>query len=547
MALNYTQTGVEGVKIVEGVPTQYGELLTPFFLTTLRELEHMNRDNRQALLQRRDEEQARYDRGELPQYDPATRDIRESQWKVRHQIRPDLKWRYSELVSPISIPSRVIRGFEAITKDGTNDEGSYMALFYGDNEDAEAPSLSNLLRGQRNLMLAIRKELILPNYPEIKEVPPVIYRPRGLHLPEVHVLVDDEPVSATNFDLALFYLTNWETLKANGSGPNIYFPKLEYHPEAKHLAGINGFFEGITNQPRGFIDTSLIIETAPALVNMHEFALELSDWLSAYSFGRYDLMFHMTKTFAQHPNRVFPDGREVTMETPFLVTDQKAFVDACYKRGISPQGGMEQGVPQRDPERNQQVLDAIVAGADGEIRKKMVGKWALHPVAVPLIRDRFKEALGGKPVFDDYQPQSFLPSPEELFAIPQGGNTYEDIVREAGYTHRYFTEWLQGTGAVQLDEKMHDAATAEGGRGKNWTRLRHVVTLRDTEETLDMVVMERAINEAEARTRAESGDSPELKIATQLLREALLSDDFGPHMISRAYPHLVELTKGRWD
>ena len=546
MALNYAQTGVEGVKIVEGVPREYGGILTPFFFTTLRDLERMKRQNRQALLQRRVEEQARYDRGELPQYDPATRDIRESQWKVRHQIRPDIKWRYSESVSPISIPSRLIRGFEAITKDGTNDEGSYRALYYGDNEDAEAPSFPNLLKGQRNLMLAIRKELVLPGYPEIKEVPPVIYRPRGLHLPEVHILVDDEPVSATNFDLTLFYLSNFETLNANGSGPNIYFPKLEYHPEAKHVAGINHFLEGTTSQLPGFIDTSLIIETAPALVNMHEFAWELSDWVSAYSFGRYDLMFHMTKTFAQHPNRVFPDDREITMETPFLVTDQAAFVDACYMRGIYPQGGMEQGVPQRDPQRNQQVLDAIVAGTDGEIRKKMVGKWSLHPVAVPLIRDRFEEALGGRPTFDDYQPQGLLPPPEELFAIPQGRNTYEDVVREAGYTHRYFTEWLRGTGAVQLDEKMHDAATAERGRGKNWTRLRHHVKLTDTEETLDTVVMQRAILEAEARTRAELGDSPELEIVTQLLREGLLSDDYGEHMISRAYPHLVELHKSRW-
>ena len=92
---------------------------------------------------------------------------------------------------------------------------------------------------------------------------------------------------------------------------------------------------------------------------------------------------------------------------------------------------------------------------------------------------------------------------------------------------------------------MHDAATAEKGREVVWTRHRHGVTLVDTGETLNDRVIDRAIREAESTIRAEIGDSPELRVASHLLREALLSQDYGQHMTIRAYPHLVQLTQGR--
>ena len=58
-------------------------------------------------------------------------------------------------------------------------------------------------------------------------------RPRGWHLPERHVLVDGEPVSAWLFDFGLSFFHNARELLERGTGPYFYLPKLESHLEAR--------------------------------------------------------------------------------------------------------------------------------------------------------------------------------------------------------------------------------------------------------------------------------------------------------------------------
>ena len=58
-------------------------------------------------------------------------------------------------------------------------------------------------------------------------------RPRGWHLVERHFEVDGQPISASLFDFGLYLLRNHEALRAIGSGPYFYLPKLESHLEAR--------------------------------------------------------------------------------------------------------------------------------------------------------------------------------------------------------------------------------------------------------------------------------------------------------------------------
>ena len=58
-------------------------------------------------------------------------------------------------------------------------------------------------------------------------------RPRGWHLPERHLAVDGEPVSASLFDFGLAMFHNARELLERGSGPYFYLPKLESHLEAR--------------------------------------------------------------------------------------------------------------------------------------------------------------------------------------------------------------------------------------------------------------------------------------------------------------------------
>src|SRR3989442_12491543 len=61
----------------------------------------------------------------------------------------------------------------------------------------------------------------------------LIVRQRGWHLPEKHLHIDGEPVSASLFDFAIFLANNHESLARAGTGPYFYLPKIENHLEAR--------------------------------------------------------------------------------------------------------------------------------------------------------------------------------------------------------------------------------------------------------------------------------------------------------------------------
>lgn len=64
-------------------------------------------------------------------------------------------------------------------------------------------------------------------------------RPRGWHLVEKHVLIDDQPISASIFDFGLFFFHNAQTLIQSGVGPYFYLPKIEHYLEARYDGHIN--------------------------------------------------------------------------------------------------------------------------------------------------------------------------------------------------------------------------------------------------------------------------------------------------------------------
>src|SRR3954465_15473630 len=86
-------------------------------------------------------------------------------------------------------------------------------VFMADFEDSLSPTWENVVEGQANLIDAVRRRLTFTS-PEGKEyrlndrTAPLVVRPRGWHLTERHVLVDDVPVSASLFDFGLYVFHN---------------------------------------------------------------------------------------------------------------------------------------------------------------------------------------------------------------------------------------------------------------------------------------------------------------------------------------------------
>src|SRR5215217_5366814 len=144
---------------------------------------------RRELLAAREERKQRLDAGELPDFLPETREIRESEWTVA-PIPNDLRDRRVEITGPVD-RKMIINALNS----GAN-------VFMADFEDANSPAWENVVRGQLNLRDAVRRRISFTadggKHYALNDKPAVLFvRPRGWHLPERHVEIDGKPISGS--------------------------------------------------------------------------------------------------------------------------------------------------------------------------------------------------------------------------------------------------------------------------------------------------------------------------------------------------------------
>ena len=142
-------------------------------------------------------------------------------------------------------------------------------------------------------------------------------RPRGLHLVERHVQLDDRPVPGSLVDFGFCVFHNAHELVRRGSGPYFYLPKLESHLDARVWNDVFLHAERALGLPVGTIKATVLIETLPAAFEMDEILHELRDHAAGLNCGRWDYIFSSIKTLASDPHFVLPDRGQVTMEAPY--------------------------------------------------------------------------------------------------------------------------------------------------------------------------------------------------------------------------------------
>src|SRR5947199_6301216 len=111
-------------------------------------------------------------------------------------------------------------------------------VYMADFEDSHSPTWRGTIQGQFNLRDAVNRSIEHTSlegktYRLNKNVATLCVRPRGLHLPEKHVLMEGEAIPAAFFDFGLYLYPNHKKLREQGTGPYYYLPKLENHLEAR--------------------------------------------------------------------------------------------------------------------------------------------------------------------------------------------------------------------------------------------------------------------------------------------------------------------------
>lgn len=353
-------------------------------------------------------------------------------------------------------------------------------VFMADFEDANSPTWSNLIDGQRNLSDAIDRTIRFESGERVYELgtqlATLVVRPRGWHLTERHFEVDGQPMSGSLFDFGLYVLRNHERLKGIGSGPYFYLPKLETHHEALLWKRIFEVTEDTLGLERGTIRATVLIETILAAFEMDEILWALGPHATGLNAGRWDYLFSVIKKLGRRPEFVLPDRNSVTMEAPFMRAYAELLVRTCHRRGAHAIGGMAAYIPsRRDAKVNEVALEKVREDKEREALQGYDGTWVAHPDLVPVARAVFDRVLGERVNQLDVVRADVVPDRSALLDVARTpGEITEDGLRNAvSVGIQYIAAWLQGAGAVAIFNLMEDAATSEISRSQVWQWLHH--------------------------------------------------------------------------
>jgi malate synthase len=515
------------------------DILTTSALAFVAALSKRFRPRIRARLAARLGRQARCDAGALPGFRPETKSVRDGTWSIA-PVPDCLRDRRVEITGPVD------------RKMVINALNSGACVFMADFEDSSAPTWANMMSGQKNLYDAVRRTIDFTHprtgkrYALADETAVLMVRPRGLHLPEAHILHRGEPVAASLVDFGLFFFHNALPLVEAGRGPFFYLPKLECAEEAKLWNDIFVFAQQTLGLPLGTIKATVLIETLPAAFEMDEILHALREHSAGLNCGRWDYIFSLIKTTRAHRQFLLPDRGAIGMHQPCMAAYATLAVQTCHRRGAHAMGGMAAQIPIRDdPEASAAALGKVRADKLREVLAGHDGTWVAHPGLIATARAAFDAHMPGTDQIHRLRDDVVIDE-AMLLAVPQGERTEAGLRQNLNVGVLYIEAWLGGQGCVPLYNLMEDAATAEISRTQVWQWLHHEAALSDgrvvTEGLVETMLTEElnAMRVMLGEARYTAGD---FDAAAHLFMRLVTAEVCPDFLTLAAYPRICTLTE----
>ncbi|MCA3189758.1 MULTISPECIES: malate synthase A [unclassified Cupriavidus] len=517
-----------GMKITGEILPAYEDILTPEALALVDKLHRAFEPRRQELLAARVERTKRLDAGEIPDFLPETKNVREGDWKVA-PVPKALECRRVEITGPVEA-KMVINAFNS----GAD---SYMTDF----EDSNTPNWHNQMQGQVNLKAAVRRTLTLDSngkhYKLNDKIATLQVRPRGWHLDEKHVTIDGKRVSGGIFDFALFLYHNGREQIARGDGPFFYLPKMESHLEARLWNEIFVMAQNEVGLPQGTIKATVLIETILAAFEMEEILYELRDHSAGLNAGRWDYIFSCIKKFKVDKNFCLADRAKVTMTAPFMRSYALLLLKTCHKRGAPAIGGMSALIPiKNDPEKNAVAMEGIISDKRRDATDGYDGGWVAHPGLVEPAMKEFVAVLGDKPnQFEKQRMDVEVKGADLLNFQPETPITEHGLRMNINVGIHYLGAWLAGNGCVPIHNLMEDAATAEISRSQVWQWIRSPKGKLEDGRKVTAELVRALIPEELAKVKEVVGGGATYDRAAKIFEEMSTSEDFAEFLTLPLY------------
>ncbi|MGI8528264.1 MAG: malate synthase A [Geodermatophilaceae bacterium] len=529
-----------GIQVRGPMHDRYDDVLTAPAMELLGTLHREFDPQRRDLLARRAQRDAELAAGGTLDFLEDTRHIRDDDsWQVADPA-PGLIDRRVEITGPTDAKMTI------------NALNSGAKVWLADQEDANSPLWENVVGGPLNLRDAITRRIDFTSadgkqyaLKDDMELPTIVVRPRGWHLPEKHILVDGEPMSGSLVDFGLYLIHCGRLQIDRGAGPYYYLPKLESHLEARLWNAVFVRAQEIVGIPRGTIRATVLIETYPAAFEMEEILYERREHSAGLNAGRWDYMFSVIKCFRTRGKEfLLPDRNSVTMTVPFMRAYTELLVRTCHKRGAHAIGGMAAFIPsRRDSEANAVALAKVREDKTREAGDGFDGSWVAHPDLVPVCREVFDEVLGDRPDQRDRLREDVSVTATQLLdvAATPGEVTETGLRNNVSVGIQYLESWLRGSGAVGINSLMEDAATAEISRSQVWQWIYNQIVLADGQQVTRELV-EQIIDEEMATIRSTRGEQAFVggrwDDARSTFAEMALSEEYADFLTLPAYARM---------
>jgi malate synthase len=525
----------DSVGVKGEVNPEFAEILTPDALAFVAKLEREFRGRRDEALRARQDRQLRFDAGELPDFLPSTKGVRDADWTCA-PIPKDMIDRRVEITGPTD-RKMVINALNSGAK-----------MFMADFEDANSPRWTNMVEGQINLRDAIRRTITFrspegKDYKLNEQTAVLLVRPRGWHLDEKHVLLDQKQITGALFDFGLYFFHNARELINRGTSPYFYLPKMESHLEARIWNDVFNLAQDELQIPRGTIRATVLIETIPAAFEMDEILYELQDHSSGLNCGRWDYIFSCIKKFRGKKDFILADRELVTMTTHFMHSYSLLCIKTCHRRNTFAMGGMAAQIPvKNDPKANEEAFAKVRADKEREAGDGHDGTWVAHPGMVQLATDAFNAIMKTPNQIDQKREDVDVGANDLLDFGPRGPITEAGLRQNVSVGVQYLEAWLRGHGAVPLFNLMEDAATAEISRAQVWQWIRHPDgKLNDGRKVTKEVfreVLEEELGKISERIGKSGYDKRKFKLAHELFGKITTDDEFVEFLTLPAYEFL---------
>ena len=511
-------------------------ILVPAALQFVAELATQFMPRVKERLAARQARQLQLDHGEVLDFLPETRAVREGDWAVA-PLPADLLDRRVEITGPTD------------RKMVINALNSGASCYMADFEDSNTPTWANLVEGQHNLRDAVARTIAYDDpgsgkhYALQDKLAVLLVRPRGWHLWEKHMYVNGEAVPAALFDFGLFFYHNARVLLERGSGPYFYLPKMESYLEARLWNDVFNHAQDALGIARGSIKATVLIETIPASFEMHEILYELRDHSAGLNCGRWDYIFSFIKRFRNRREYVLPDRQQVGMTQPFMRAYTQLAIQTCHHRKVHAMGGMAAQIPiKHDEVANQAAIEKVRADKLREVQDGHDGTWVAHPALVPIAREVF-DAHMPSPNQIGRKREDVQVSAADLVEVPSGERTDAGLRYNMRVGVQYLAAWLSGSGAVPIYHLMEDAATAEISRAQIWQWLHHNAVVGDA--PLDSARLRKTLDEEMQQVRNEVGtehfDAGHFHEARNIFEHLCLDREFAEFLTLPAYERLLKI------